>query len=64
MEKQEWVVDSIADDGWSLLRREIFIYMVPRKVLPDGVSEGDVLQTYGAKGDDYGRWQVGRRRAS
>lgn len=63
MQKEQWVVETVADDGWSVLRRDMFIYVVPRDVLPDELSKGDVLQTYGAKGDDYGSWTVERRRA-
>ena len=61
MRKQQWVVERIRDDGWSELRREIFVYVVPMDVLPDGTGEGDVLQTYGSKGDDYGRWETERQ---
>lgn len=64
MQKERWIVDSLGDDGWSLLRREMFVYMVPREILPDDLSEGDVLQTYGATGDDYGRWTLDKRKAS
>lgn len=64
MQKETWTVDDIDDDGWSLLRRDMFVYMVPRDVLPDDLSEGDVLQTYGANADDYGRWKVERKKAS
>lgn len=64
MQKKRWVVDRIGDDGWSQLRRDMFIYMVPVDVLPDDLSEGDVLQTTGSRGDDYGRWTLDRRRAS
>lgn len=63
MQKEEWTVDTLRDDGWCLLRRDIYIYLVPRHVLPDGVSEGDVVHTYGATGDDYGRWTVERKQA-
>lgn len=61
MRKQEWVVEKIRDDGWSELRREIFVYVVPMDVLPDGTGEGDVLHTYGSTGDDFGSWEAERR---
>lgn len=64
MQKEKWTVDRIGDDGWSLLRRDMFVYMVPVDVLPDDLSEGDVLQTSGSRGEDYGRWKLARRRAS
>lgn len=64
MQKERWVVDRIGDDGWSLLRRDMLVFMVPIDVLPDGLSEGDVLRSSGTRGDDYGRWSVDRRRAS
>lgn len=64
MQKERWVVDRIGDDGWSLLRREMFIYMVPVDELPDGLSEGDVLHSSGTRRDDYGRWTLDRQRAS
>lgn len=63
MRKQRWVVDSVREDGWSVLRRDVFIYTVPRDVLPEGLSEGDVLHSDDVRGEEYGRWTLDRRRA-
>lgn len=64
MPNDSWIVEKIRSDGWSVLRRDMFIYVVPGEVLPEDVQEGDVLKTDGAPGDDYGRWRVQSRRAS
>lgn len=63
MNEENWIVDDIGDDGWTVLRRDVFVYSVPRDVLPEGLSEGDVLQKDGAKREEYGRWKRDRHRA-
>lgn len=63
MPNDSWIVEKVGDDGWSVLRRDMFIYVVPEDVLPPDVEEGDLLRTEGTPADDYGRWRIQNRRA-
>lgn len=64
MGKENWVVQRIDEDG-CVLRRDIYVYVVPRDALPPDVETGDVLETSGAGTEGFENGlRVERKRAS